>query len=120
MLCRAISIGFVACVYSKHIVNVKSFQSEDTLRCSACIKSVSSMQYTVYVCVFCAVGPPFGSVMYEFVGKTAPFLILAVLAVLDGGEFINISFFKLANIFLIKTMGMTDSVAKINTCIMLL
>uniref|UniRef100_A0AAY5EQS5 Major facilitator superfamily (MFS) profile domain-containing protein n=1 Tax=Electrophorus electricus TaxID=8005 RepID=A0AAY5EQS5_ELEEL len=32
------------------------------------------------------VGPPFGSVMYEFVGKTAPFLVLAVLAVLDGGE----------------------------------
>uniref|UniRef100_A0AAR2LAA9 Major facilitator superfamily (MFS) profile domain-containing protein n=1 Tax=Pygocentrus nattereri TaxID=42514 RepID=A0AAR2LAA9_PYGNA len=30
------------------------------------------------------VGPPFGSVMYEFVGKAAPFLILAVLAVLDG------------------------------------
>ncbi|KAL2083504.1 hypothetical protein ACEWY4_021277 [Coilia grayii] len=30
------------------------------------------------------VGPPFGSVMYDFVGKTAPFLILAVLAVLDG------------------------------------
>uniref|UniRef100_A0A673KY18 Synaptic vesicular amine transporter-like n=1 Tax=Sinocyclocheilus rhinocerous TaxID=307959 RepID=A0A673KY18_9TELE len=30
------------------------------------------------------VGPPFGSIMYEFVGKTAPFLILAVLAVLDG------------------------------------
>ncbi|KAJ8359608.1 hypothetical protein SKAU_G00161330 [Synaphobranchus kaupii] len=28
--------------------------------------------------------PPFGSVMYEFVGKTAPFLILAVLALLDG------------------------------------
>lgn len=40
--------------------------------------------------VFCAVGPPFGSVMYEFVGKTAPFLILAVLAVLDGGERINL------------------------------
>ncbi|KAM6956149.1 synaptic vesicular amine transporter [Aplochiton taeniatus] len=30
------------------------------------------------------VGPPFGSIMYEFVGKTAPFLILAVLAVFDG------------------------------------
>ncbi|KAM9847602.1 synaptic vesicular amine transporter [Aulostomus maculatus] len=30
------------------------------------------------------VGPPFGSVMYEFVGKTAPFLILAFLAVFDG------------------------------------
>uniref|UniRef100_A0A3Q3NPG7 Solute carrier family 18 member 2 n=1 Tax=Labrus bergylta TaxID=56723 RepID=A0A3Q3NPG7_9LABR len=27
------------------------------------------------------VGPPFGSVMYEFVGKTAPFLILAFLAI---------------------------------------
>lgn len=31
------------------------------------------------------VGPPFGSVMYEFVGKTAPFLILAFLALFDGG-----------------------------------
>ncbi|XP_063301593.1 chromaffin granule amine transporter [Pelobates fuscus] len=29
-------------------------------------------------------GAPFGSVMYEFVGKTAPFLILALLALLDG------------------------------------
>lgn len=43
------------------------------------------------MCVCCVVGPPFGSVMYEFVGKTAPFLILAVLAVLDGGEWINLS-----------------------------
>uniref|UniRef100_G3NBW5 Solute carrier family 18 member A2 n=1 Tax=Gasterosteus aculeatus aculeatus TaxID=481459 RepID=G3NBW5_GASAC len=32
------------------------------------------------------VGPPFGSVMYEFVGKTAPFLILAFLALFDGGR----------------------------------
>ncbi|XP_030057829.1 chromaffin granule amine transporter [Microcaecilia unicolor] len=30
------------------------------------------------------VGAPFGSVMYDFVGKTAPFLILAFLALLDG------------------------------------
>ncbi|XP_047206943.1 synaptic vesicular amine transporter [Girardinichthys multiradiatus] len=30
------------------------------------------------------VGPPFGSVMYDFVGKTAPFLVLAFLAVFDG------------------------------------
>uniref|UniRef100_A0A5F9DUW0 Solute carrier family 18 member A1 n=1 Tax=Oryctolagus cuniculus TaxID=9986 RepID=A0A5F9DUW0_RABIT len=30
------------------------------------------------------VGAPFGSVMYEFVGKSAPFLILALLALLDG------------------------------------
>ncbi|CAF94609.1 unnamed protein product, partial [Tetraodon nigroviridis] len=30
------------------------------------------------------IGAPFGSVMYEFVGKSAPFLVLALLAVLDG------------------------------------
>lgn len=32
------------------------------------------------------VGPPFGSVLYEFVGKTAPFLVLAALVLLDGGK----------------------------------
>ena len=36
--------------------------------------------------VFLAVGPPFGSVLYEFVGKAAPFLVLAALVLLDGGE----------------------------------
>ncbi|XP_073909556.1 chromaffin granule amine transporter isoform X5 [Castor canadensis] len=30
------------------------------------------------------VGAPFGSVMYEFIGKSAPFLFLAFLALLDG------------------------------------
>ncbi|XP_064600274.1 synaptic vesicular amine transporter-like isoform X2 [Liolophura sinensis] len=30
------------------------------------------------------VGPPFGGIMYEFVGKEAPFLILAGLALVDG------------------------------------
>ncbi|KAH0516157.1 Synaptic vesicular amine transporter [Microtus ochrogaster] len=30
------------------------------------------------------VGPPFGSILYEFVGKTAPFLVLAALVLLDG------------------------------------
>ncbi|KAL7827094.1 hypothetical protein SRHO_G00328120 [Serrasalmus rhombeus] len=30
------------------------------------------------------VGAPFGSVMYEFVGKSSPFLILAFLALFDG------------------------------------
>ncbi|XP_041066167.1 chromaffin granule amine transporter-like [Carcharodon carcharias] len=30
------------------------------------------------------VGAPFGSVMYEFVGKSAPFLTLAALALIDG------------------------------------
>lgn len=33
-----------------------------------------------------AVGPPFGSVMYEFVGKSSPFLVLAALALFDGGQ----------------------------------
>ncbi|XP_062476967.1 chromaffin granule amine transporter isoform X3 [Pezoporus occidentalis] len=31
-----------------------------------------------------AVGAPFGSVMYEFVGKSSPFLVLAFFALLDG------------------------------------
>lgn len=30
------------------------------------------------------IGPPFGGIMYEFVGKSAPFLILSALALLDG------------------------------------
>jgi MFS family permease len=30
------------------------------------------------------IGPPFGGFMYQFVGKTAPFLILACLALGDG------------------------------------
>lgn len=34
-----------------------------------------------------AVGPPFGSVMYEFVGKSSPFLVLAALALFDGGQY---------------------------------
>ncbi|CAM6053405.1 unnamed protein product [Sphagnum tenellum] len=33
------------------------------------------------------IGPPFGGFMYEFVGKSAPFLILAFLALLDGCEY---------------------------------
>lgn len=36
------------------------------------------------------IGPPFGGVMYEFVGKTAPFLILSVLALGDGCKMIMI------------------------------
>jgi len=34
---------------------------------------------------FVLVGPPFGGIMYEYVSKEAPFLILAALALLDGG-----------------------------------
>ena len=30
------------------------------------------------------IGPPFGGFMYQFVGKTAPFLVLAALALVDG------------------------------------
>ncbi|TRY76800.1 hypothetical protein TCAL_10459 [Tigriopus californicus] len=30
------------------------------------------------------IGPPFGGFMYQFVGKSAPFLILACLALMDG------------------------------------
>ncbi|MBN3296916.1 VMAT1 protein, partial [Amia calva] len=33
------------------------------------------------------IGAPFGSVMYEFVGKSAPFLILAFLALFDGAMY---------------------------------
>ncbi|KAM7384972.1 hypothetical protein PAMP_001076 [Pampus punctatissimus] len=43
-----------------------------------------SLQGVGSSCSSVAVGPPFGSVMYEFVGKTAPFLILAFLALFDG------------------------------------
>lgn len=41
-----------------------------------------------FVCSFFVLfsGPPFGGVMYQFVGKTAPFLILACLALGDGCE----------------------------------
>ena len=30
------------------------------------------------------IGPPFGGFMYQFVGKSAPFIVLAFLALLDG------------------------------------
>lgn len=33
------------------------------------------------------IGPPFGGVMYQYVGKSAPFLILAFLALGDGRKF---------------------------------
>lgn len=38
--------------------------------------------------LFVAVGPPFGGIMYQFAGKEAPFLILAGMALLDGGKLI--------------------------------
>ena len=33
------------------------------------------------------IGPPFGGVLYEFIGKSAPFVVLAFLSLLDGREF---------------------------------
>ena len=41
---------------------------------------------TISVC-WVAVGPPFGGIMYQFVGKEAPFLILAGLALFDGRKY---------------------------------
>lgn len=32
------------------------------------------------------IGPPFGGAMYEFVSKSAPFLVLAAVTLLDGRE----------------------------------
>ena len=32
------------------------------------------------------IGPPFGGIMYEFIGKSSPFVVLALLALLDGCE----------------------------------
>jgi len=47
-----------------------------------------------------SVGPPFGGVMYEFVGKEAPFLLLAGLALFDGCMYSKLEmiseFFKLS------------------------
>lgn len=33
------------------------------------------------------IGPPFGGIMYEFVGKSAPFLVLSALALGDGRQY---------------------------------
>ena len=34
-------------------------------------------------------GPPFGGVTYQFLGKAAPFLFLAFFALLDGALLVN-------------------------------
>lgn len=46
------------------------------------------------------IGPPFGGVMYEFVGKTAPFLILSALALGDGCKWINHCFTDITHIII--------------------
>ena len=42
-----------------------------------------------YANICLIVGPPFGGVMYEFVGKASPFLVLSILALLDGREYLG-------------------------------
>ena len=34
------------------------------------------------------IGPPFGGFMYQFIGKSAPFIVLAFLALFDGGMYL--------------------------------
>ena len=46
------------------------------------------------------IGPPFGGIMYEFVGKSSPFVILALLALLDGCKSSSLPFpFPLKSIY---------------------
>ena len=47
------------------------------------------------------IGPPFGGFMYQFVGKSAPFIVLSMLALLDGCKYRKLKpwpfgFFKLS------------------------
>lgn len=47
------------------------------------------------------IGPPFGGFMYQFVGKSAPFIVLSMLALLDGCKYLKLKpepfvFFKLS------------------------
>ena len=58
------------------------------------------------------IGPPFGGVMYEFVGKSAPFLILSALALGDGSNYLHILsslYFCFAFSFLISFHSFTTS-----------
>lgn len=63
---------------------LENFERHDVFLsfCELCVLVVCSLSFGVCF----SVGAPFGSVMYEFVGKSAPFMILAFLAVFDGGE----------------------------------
>lgn len=50
------------------------------------VRDAASQLCPFFLSFSLAVGPPFGSIMYEFVGKSSPFLVLAALALLDGGQ----------------------------------
>lgn len=45
------------------------------------------------------IGPPFGGAMYEYVGKSAPFLVLSALALGDGSEYFSMFIFFLRAIY---------------------
>ena len=44
------------------------------------------------------IGPPFGGFMYQFVGKSAPFIVLACLALFDGGMYFYLPFIDLLSL----------------------
>jgi len=66
-----------------------------------------------------SVGPPFGGIMYEFVGKEAPFLLLAGLALFDGCMYSEFSF-NFKHVFAsrtdILTSNKTDDYAIVISC----
>lgn len=45
------------------------------------------------------IGPPFGGAMYEYIGKSAPFLVLSALALGDGSEYFCMFIFFLRAIY---------------------
>ncbi len=63
------------------------------------LEKVNIFEHNPTIYIYFCLGPPFGGFMYEFFGKTAPFLILACLALGIISKLIC-SFFKvLANIY---------------------
>lgn len=65
------------------------------------------------------IGPPFGGVMYEFVGKSAPFLILSVLALGDGcmiKKIINIAEIKYRKLMNNRDFSVTIIDASTHCC----
>lgn len=56
------------------------------------------------------IGPPFGGVMYEFVGKSAPFLILSALALGDGSNYLFALHFHHFVLLLVLALFILDSI----------
>ena len=48
------------------------------------------------------IGPPFGGFMYQFVGKSAPFIVLSMLALLDGCKYQKLKVRKSQKQFFLK------------------